>query len=770
MTDCLFRTFFMGGFECSTHRLRSGKRLDLLDATQHLRFARQDFRRLKGQGIQTIRSGIRWHLIEKSPYQYDFSSVLPYLRAVREMDMQVIWDLCHYGYPDNLDLFSPEFPRRFSRMCAAFAKFYASETDQTAFFCPVNEISFFSWGGGDVGYLNPFAHGRGFELKVQLARASIEAMEAILDVLPGVRFVHVDPVINIIPDPQLPEDAEEAENYRLAQYEGWDLIAGYRWPQIGGNPRYLDIIGVNYYHNNQWIHKSTPIYNRSDPLYRPFRQILREVYERYQRPIIISETGIEDDIRPEWLRYVSEEAAAAIEVGVPVEGLCLYPILCHPGWDDERHCYNGLWDYCDDTGEREIYQPLASELRRQQPLIERAQRRREARKRRRELWLSDRARRPHICLFTDSTAPSGMGEHMLLLAGELKRDYQVSFVCSPSPLLERAAKLGVTTVPLALPFQPPVSHRLAWEALRDWLSAHEVDVFHVHAGIAWEGCSAVHAAYHAGVRSIIRSEHLPDLIQHPTHRRNHREAVERVDCLICPSEAVRESFAANGLPGDRLTVVHGSVARHRSRMTRVDVLARLSIPAASRVIFTAARLTEQKGHRFLIEAVPAVLAHIPDAYFVIAGAGELEAELREMVQVFGLGTRVLFLGHRRDVNDLLTAADVFVLPSLFEGMSQAVLEAMAAKVPIVTTAVQGMEEVIEDGVHGRLVPPQNPEALAAAIVDTLTQPELTELRVEVAKRRVEIEFSPARMASEISAIYQSVLQDRLKRLSEVRAG
>lgn len=372
MTERLFRTFFMGGFECSTHRLRSGKRLDLLESTQHLRYARQDFQRLKRQGIETLRSGIRWHLIEPTPYRYDFSSVLPYLRSVRDFDMQVIWDLCHYGYPEDLDIFSPEFVRRFRGLCAAFARVYRDETDQTPFFCPINEISFFSWGGGDVGYLNPFALERGFELKVQLAGAAIEGMEAILAVLPQARFVHIDPVINIVPAPDRPEDAQVAEGHRLEQYQAWDMIDGRIWNQIGGQPKYLDIVGVNYYHNNQWIHDSAPIYDRTDPLYRPFRDILREVYERYQRPIMIAETGIENEARPEWLRYVSSEVVAAVEMGIPVEGICLYPVVCHPGWDDDRHCHNGLWDYCDETGEREVYPPLATELAAQQQKIQAA--------------------------------------------------------------------------------------------------------------------------------------------------------------------------------------------------------------------------------------------------------------------------------------------------------------------------------------------------------------------------------------------------------------
>ncbi|MBE2272194.1 MAG: beta-glucosidase, partial [Anaerolinea sp.] len=326
--------------------------------------------RLREQGLYTARSGIRWHLIEPRPHHYDFSSVIPMLRAARSSDMQIIWDLMHYGYPDDLDPFKPEFVSRFTGMVRAFAQVYREETDQPAFFCPVNEISFFSWGGGDVGYLNPFATGRGFELKVQLARMAIHAIEAIWDVLPSARIVHVDPVIHIAHHPERPEDQATAEGHRVAQFQGWDLISGQMWEQIGGHPRYLDIIGLNYYSNNQWFHGGGGIIEQGSPHFRPFRDIAREVFTRYGRPMFIAETGAEDDMRPLWLRYMAGEARALIAEGIPLGGLCLYPILNHPGWDDDRHCHNGMWDYCDTDGEREICQPYADELRRQQALTE----------------------------------------------------------------------------------------------------------------------------------------------------------------------------------------------------------------------------------------------------------------------------------------------------------------------------------------------------------------------------------------------------------------
>jgi UDP-galactopyranose mutase len=97
--------------------------------------------------------------------------------------------------------------------------------------------------------------------------------------------------------------------------------------------------------------------------------LLAEVRQRYGRPLFISETGIEDERRPEWLAYVVDEVLAAIARGVPVEGVCLYPIVNHPGWADDRHCHNGLWGYCNANGHRQIYKPLDEELSRQQSRI-----------------------------------------------------------------------------------------------------------------------------------------------------------------------------------------------------------------------------------------------------------------------------------------------------------------------------------------------------------------------------------------------------------------
>ena len=384
----VFQSFWIGGFECSTHRLPrrkalgqfAGNRLDLLASTRHDEFALQDYARLQDAGIRTARDGVRWHLIEKAQSRYDFSSLVPMLRAARRTQTQVIWDLFHYGWPDGLNIWGATFVDRFARFARATASVIRDESDGPIFITPVNEISFVAWGGGDAGFLNPFAKGRGPELKAQLVRAAIAAIEAVREVDPGARITHAEPIIHIANDPDYPEEAHAAEAYRQSQFQACDMIAGRFCPELGGREDYLDVIGVNYYSNNQWIHQdpNTPPSRRrkdvllppSHPLHRPVREMLTEVYERYRKPIFIAETGIEGDARPSWLRYIGQEARAAAASGVVLEGLCFYPIIDYPGWGDDRHCYSGLWGYADDEGQRELYEPLAEELAHQQVLWE----------------------------------------------------------------------------------------------------------------------------------------------------------------------------------------------------------------------------------------------------------------------------------------------------------------------------------------------------------------------------------------------------------------
>ncbi|CAO4164217.1 beta-glucosidase [Methylorubrum extorquens] len=361
MTDFPIRGPFLGGFECSSHRRSDGRRLDLLAATGHDRHAFLDYRALNRHGLAAARDGLRWHRIETQPGRYDWSSALPMLRAARETGLQVIWDLCHYGWPDDLDIWSEDFVTRFAAFAAEAARRIREVSGAPPFLCPVNEISYWAWAGGEIGRIGPLACGRGPALKRQLVRAALAAIRAVRAVDPEARFLHAEPAIHVADG----ADPEGAAAYREVQYEALDMIGGRLAPELGGHAEALDLVGLNFYPDNQWVHGGGTI-----PLghhaYRPFRAMLAEAYARYGRPLLVAETGAEGTAKAAWLHYVCAEVRAAQAQGVPVLGICLYPVLDYPGWENERPCAVGLFSEPDPTGARRLDEPLAAELREQQ--------------------------------------------------------------------------------------------------------------------------------------------------------------------------------------------------------------------------------------------------------------------------------------------------------------------------------------------------------------------------------------------------------------------
>jgi beta-glucosidase/6-phospho-beta-glucosidase/beta-galactosidase len=361
----MFQSFFQGGFECSTHRRADGVRLDVIASTRHDAMAASDYALLQTLGISTVRDGARWHLIEKTPGIYDWSSFTPMLDAAIATRTQIIWDVLHYGWPDWLDIWSADFVERFAAFAKALALHVKDRTDEVPWYVPVNEISFLAWGGGQFKLFNPMARGRGHELKCQLVRASIAAIEAIWSVEPRARIAHTDPLIHVHHVKK--GSVARAREQTHAQYQAWDMLSGRFHPELGGKPEYLDVIGVNYYCHNQWVLDGPPLdWRGTDARFIPFRDLLARTWKRYKRPMFIAETGIEAELRPEWFDYVCGEAFAAIELGAPIEGICLYPVMNHPGWDDDRHCPNGLIDYDRTTFRRWLEEPLAEAIRRRQ--------------------------------------------------------------------------------------------------------------------------------------------------------------------------------------------------------------------------------------------------------------------------------------------------------------------------------------------------------------------------------------------------------------------
>jgi beta-glucosidase/6-phospho-beta-glucosidase/beta-galactosidase len=338
----------MGGFEGACHINRFGTRLDLIAATQHDVQAAADYRLVRAVGMATVRDGVRWPAVEHGG-SYDFSSFVPMLRAALAEQVQVIWTLCHYGWPDDLDVFSAAWVDRFARYCGAVARVVADHTDQIPLYSPINEISFLSWAAGDVGgFIHPHARERGNELKRQLVRGAAAGIDAIWNVDRRARIVHVDPIIKVFPRRDRPDLVAEALEYDQSQFEAWDMLSGRTEPQLGGRPEYLDVMGLNFYHSNQWEHGGDRLRWEDEPRderWVPLHHLLVGLYQRYQRPICLGETSHFGSGRARWIREIGTEVAAALRAGVPVEGVCLYPVIDRPDWEDANHWHNsGLFD------------------------------------------------------------------------------------------------------------------------------------------------------------------------------------------------------------------------------------------------------------------------------------------------------------------------------------------------------------------------------------------------------------------------------------------
>jgi hypothetical protein len=195
----------------------------------------------------------------------------------------------------------------------------------------------------------PYASGRDRELKEQLVRAAIAGCEAIWDVDSRARFVYPEPTIHCVPLRSNPELTGPAVGQTESQFEAWDMICGRQRPDLGGHPRYLDILGSNFYFSNQWecpegerIHWHI---KPRDQRWVPYHRLLETIYQRYGRPVFVAETSHIGVGRGEWIMEIAQEVQQARLGGTPVEGICLYPILDRHDWDDQDHWHNsGLWD------------------------------------------------------------------------------------------------------------------------------------------------------------------------------------------------------------------------------------------------------------------------------------------------------------------------------------------------------------------------------------------------------------------------------------------
>jgi hypothetical protein len=358
----LLGTWFVAGFEGSTHRRLDGRRLDLVASTRHDELVDLDYARMARLGIGGAREVLRWHLAEPEPRRYRLDVERRRIEAAARHGVTVAWDLCHFGWPDHVDPFDADFPAIYAAWAFEVARELRSEAPGPHWIAPQNEISFLAWAGGEVGAMNPAARGAGDRLKRQLAAGAIAAIDAVRAELPDARFLHPEPLINVAADPDRPHERHHAAQATEGQYEAWDMLAGRVAPELGGSEAHLDVLGANYYPDNQWsVDGARLAIGAAERV--SLADLLVDLHGRYGRPMLISETGAEDALRGPWLRSVTSDVDAAVARGVPMGGICLYPILNHPGWEDDRHCRNGIWDYPGPRGGRAAHRPMVRHVR-----------------------------------------------------------------------------------------------------------------------------------------------------------------------------------------------------------------------------------------------------------------------------------------------------------------------------------------------------------------------------------------------------------------------
>ncbi len=354
----------------------------------------------------------------------------------------------------------------------------------------------------------------------------------------------------------------------------------------------------------------------------------------------------------------------------------------------------------------------------------------------------------------------GAEQVLLSIATHLDRsrfDMDVYCVVCGGPLVPEFERVGcrVTILPEAydpgrtFPYSPRQALQLAGELRRG-----AYDIVHTHLFPA--DVIGRFAAWVAGVPRIVKSLHNMGTWKKGRHRLLDRMLAGCTDAVICCSGHLREeTLRQEGLP-DRVvtTIYHGIDAdRFRVPVDRARYAEEVGLRPDRRTVGTIGRLIEPKGHVHLLDAVPAVLQAHPDTQFLIVGDGPLKEALLARVRSQAWGERVRFLGARDDVPELLALMDVFVFPSLNEGLGVAAIEAMAANLAVVASDIRPISEVVVDGETGLLVPPGVPDALAGAINRLLADDALRQRLADGGLHRARARFTYVHMMEQLEDLY-----------------
>lgn len=337
-----YDSFWMGGFEGADHINAKEDRLDMVGGSGHDLHVEEDYARLAALGISTVRESVGWRISQPTlGSELDLSRAVRFAKAARQEGIQIIWTFMHYGTPEGVSLEDESFVAHFAAYAAKVAAALAPFSDAPVFNL-INEISYLSWAVAHTDFMHPYGDDLdGYEIKCRLVRAVVAAAAEVKRVCPNARFLHVEPIMHVAAPVDRPDLEAEAQRFKDYQWQTFDLLR---------DAGLLDLIGVNYYYNGQIEFNGEALcWQTPDPRRIPFSEMLRSVWDRYHRPLIVSETGHFDDQRAQWLDEVLAEVKVAIESGVPVHGVCIYPILDRPCWHEpDMFIRTGLIEVTDD--------------------------------------------------------------------------------------------------------------------------------------------------------------------------------------------------------------------------------------------------------------------------------------------------------------------------------------------------------------------------------------------------------------------------------------
>jgi glycosyltransferase involved in cell wall biosynthesis len=348
---------------------------------------------------------------------------------------------------------------------------------------------------------------------------------------------------------------------------------------------------------------------------------------------------------------------------------------------------------------------------------------------------------------------SGAEKQMAILARGLPRDrfrVEVAALTRLGPLEAelRAAGVPVTAIGKKLKVDPLALARLVrllrsrrFDVLQTWIFAADT-----YGRVA---------ARLARVPVVVTAEMAVDLWKGPRDLAVDRYLARWTDRVVGNSRAVVDFYRRNGIPEDRLEMIPSGIGDEEPpAVDRAALRAEFGWPGDAPLLLFAGRLAEQKGVGDLVAAIDLVRYVVPELRALIVGDGPLRSQLEETARDFRLDGMVKFAGHRDDVPRLLAGADLLVLPSLYEGLPNVVLEAMRFSRPVVATAAPGTTEVVDDGRTGLLVPVRDPPALAQAIRTVVRDPALARRLGDAGRARVEAEFRAATMIERFAALYE----------------